>query len=47
MQIPQRIYLQDYIRHSIALTQRKNDTGLYDYNGRQIELFHMKLFNCG
>ena len=23
------------------------NAGLYDYNGRQIELFRMKWFNCG
>ena len=23
------------------------NAGLYNYNGRKIELFHMKWFNCG
>ena len=48
MQVQQRIYLQDYRRHSVA--EPKEEwllAGLYNYNGRQIQVFHMKWFNCG
>ena len=27
--------------------EERPHAGLYSYNGRQIELFHMKWFNCG
>ena len=47
--IQQHIYSQDYRRHSVAQLQNTQwqHTGLYNYNGMQIELFHMKWFNYG
>ena len=41
------LYLQDYRRDSIALNQKSLHVGLYNYKGKQIELFHRKWFNCG
>ena len=41
------LYLQDYRRDSIALNQKRLHVGLYNYKGKQIELFHRKWFNCG
>ena len=37
----QHIYLQDYRRHSVDVSQKKEWplAGLYKYNGRQTELF--------
>ena len=38
-------------RHLVPVSQRGNDQMqfymLYDFNGRQIEIFHMKWFNDG
>ena len=54
--IPQHRYLQDYIRHSVPVSQKRNGhmqvyitimAGLYIYNGRQIELFNIKSLNYG
>ena len=41
------LYLQDYRRDSVALNQKRPHAGLYNYKGRQTELFHRKWFNCG
>ena len=46
MKVQQHIYLQDFIRHSVAVSQRRNDQmQVYIINVRQTELFHMKWFN--
>ena len=59
MQAQQHIYLQDYKRHSVVVSQRRNGhmqvyvirpvniIYQYNHNGRQIYIFHMKWFNCG
>ena len=43
MQFQQHIYLEDYRRHLVAVSQRSNDHMQVDiYDGEQIELFHIK-----
>ena len=46
MQVEQRIYLQNYNRNSVGSEPKEElpHTSLYNYNGGQIELFHMKWF---
>ena len=39
--------LMVYPSSTTYLLPRLPHTGLYNYNGRQIELFHMKWLNCG
>ena len=36
-----------YACSTTHLLTRLSHAGLYNYNGRQIELFYMKWFNCG
>ena len=36
-----------YVSSTTYLLTRLPHTGLYNYNGRQIELFHKKWVNCG
>ena len=36
-----------YANSTTYLSTRLPHAGLHNYNGRQIELFHMKWFNCG
>ena len=45
MQVQQHIYLEDYRRYSVVV--ELPHAGLYNYNGTQIELFHIKWFNGG
>ena len=49
MQVQQHVYLQDYKRQdsSCEPKEERRHASLYSYNGRQIELFHMKWFNEG
>ena len=35
-----------YASSTTYLLTRLPRAGLYNYNGRQIELFHLKWFNC-
>ena len=44
------IYLLIKLQKKFISCESKEEwprAGLYNYIGRQIELFHMKLFNCG
>ena len=36
-----------YASSTTYLLTRLPHAGLYNFSGRQIELFHMKWFNCG
>ena len=43
-------YLLTRLQKKISSCEPKEElphAGLYNYNGKQIELFHMKWFNCG
>ena len=39
--------LMAYATSAIYLLTRLRHAGFYKCNGRQIEFFHMKWFNCG
>ena len=36
-----------YASSTAYLLTKLPHVGLYNYNGKQIELFHLKCFNCG
>ena len=36
-----------YASSTTYLLTRLSHAGLYNYNGRQMKLFHMRWFNCG
>ena len=36
-----------YASSKAYLLTRLSHAGLYNYNGTQVELFHMRWFNCG
>ena len=43
-------YLLTTVQKKFSSCEPKEEwphAGLYNYNGSQIELFHMKWFNCG
>ena len=43
-------YLFTRLQKKFSIFEPKEEwphAGVYSYNGKQIELFHMKWFNCG
>ena len=43
-------YLSTRLQKTFSTCEPKEElphAGLYNYNGRQIKLFHKKCFNCG